>query len=83
MNIVNRTLQQLRELLDNEYVSPCIALSLVLYAGMVAPSLPENISRLFQNTLFKLVVFFLIAYTSRRNPTIAIIAAVGCRHHQL
>jgi len=77
MDIFNRTLNQALSFLDNEYVSAGVALFLVLYAGMAAPSLPENIARLFENTLFKLLVFFLIAYTSRRNPTVAIIAAVG------
>lgn len=63
--------------LDNEYVSAALSLFLIIYSGMVAPKLPERVARLFGQTWFRVLVFFLIAYTSRKNPTVAIIAAVG------
>ena len=62
---------------NNEYLSAALPLFLVLYAGLAAPKLPEYIARLFDNPLFKLLIFFLIAYSSKKNPTVAIIAAVG------
>lgn len=77
MNNLNKTLRESLSFLDNEYVSTGVALFLVLYAGLAAPALPETVARLFENTLFKLLVFFLIAYTSRKNPTVAIIASIG------
>lgn len=72
-NAVKRSLS----FLDNEYVSAAVALFLILYAGLAAPKLPEWVARLFDNMLFKLVVFFMIVYVSRKNATIAIIAAVA------
>jgi len=63
--------------LKNDYVSSVISLILVLYAGLAAPQLSENVVKIFDNTLVKLVIFFLIAYSANKNPTIAIIAAVG------
>jgi len=62
---------------DNEYVSAALSLFLILYAAFAAPRLPERMVRWFDNPLFKLVIFFLIAYMSRKNPTVAIIAAVA------
>jgi hypothetical protein len=63
--------------LDNEHVSSALSLFLVLYAGMAAPQLPERVARLFENTLFRILIFFLIAYTARKNASVAAIAAVG------
>lgn len=63
--------------LDNDYISAVMSIVLILYAGMAAPRLPENIAVWFDNMFVKLVMFFLIAYTGRRNPTVAAIAAVG------
>ena len=54
-----------------------LALFLILYAGLAAPKLPEYIARLFGSTLFKFLTIFLIAYSARSNPTIALIAAIG------
>jgi hypothetical protein len=50
---------------------------LVLYASIAAPKLPRYVAKLFDNTLFKLVILFLIAYVSRKNPTVALVAALG------
>lgn len=63
--------------LDNEYVSAGLSLFLILYASLAAPKLPEKVARLFDNTFVKMVVFFLIGYTGRKNPTVAAIAAVA------
>ncbi|MBA42563.1 MAG: hypothetical protein CMF62_00955 [Magnetococcales bacterium] len=77
MQQFDNTVNQYLSFLDNEYVSTGLSLFLVLYAGMAAPQLPENVARLFENTFFKVLIFFLIVYTSRRNPTVAIISAVA------
>lgn len=63
--------------LDNEYVSGALTIFLIVYASYAAPRLPPYILRLFDNPLFKLLIFFLIVYSAKKNPTIAIIAAVG------
>jgi hypothetical protein len=63
--------------LDNEYVSGALSLFLILYAGLAAPRLPGRVAALFDNTFFKLLIFFLIVYVSRRNPTVALIAAIA------
>jgi hypothetical protein len=62
---------------NNEYISAAIALFLIVYASYAAPKLPPAILKLFDNPLFKLLIFFLIVYIARKSPTVAIIAAVG------
>jgi len=63
--------------LDNEYISGALIIFLIIYASYAAPKLPPYILRLFDNPLFKLLIFFLIVYSAKKNPTVAIIAAVG------
>lgn len=62
---------------NNEYVTAMLTIFLIVYASYAAPKLPPYILKLFDNPLFKLLIFFLIVYTSRRNPTVAIVAAVA------
>ena len=62
---------------NNKYLSTGLALFLVLYAVLAAPKLPTYIARLFDNTFFKIFIFFLIAYSAHKDPTVAIIAAIG------
>jgi len=78
MDQFDRTVSGALSFVDNNpYLSSALSLFLILYAGLAAPQLPESVARLFDNPLFKLVIFFLIAYSARKNPTVAIIAAVG------
>lgn len=62
---------------DNEYVTGALTIFLIVYASYAAPKLPPYILKLFDNPLFKLLIFFLIVYTAKKNPTVAIIAAVA------
>lgn len=62
---------------SNEYVTAALGLFLIVYASYAAPRLPPNILKLFDYPVVKLIIFFLIVYAAKVNPTIAIIAAVG------
>jgi hypothetical protein len=62
---------------DNEYLSGAIKLILILYAGLAAPQLPEYIAKFFDNAIVKLIIYFLIVYTAKQDPTVAIIAAIA------
>jgi len=54
-----------------------IRIILVLYAGLVASNLPENMANLFSNVYFRFVVVLLILGLSLADPTSAILLAVG------
>ena len=63
--------------LDNEYINAGVSLFLILYTGLVAPKLPKSIADFLDSTLGKFIMFFMIIYISRKDTTIAIIAAVA------
>jgi len=62
---------------DNKYVSPVLTILLVVYAGMAAPKLHKNAEKLFDNTWFRILFLFMIAYNARNDPTISLFAALG------
>lgn len=68
---------QLQNALNNQYFSAALSLFLVLYAGLAKPQLPDVVSGLFDNALFRLVILFLVAYLSSRNAQVAILVAVA------
>ena len=63
--------------LDNPYVSGALIVFLIVYASMAAPRLPMYVAKLFDYTLVKLLMFFLIVYVSKKNATVALVAAVA------
>ena len=63
--------------LNNEYVNAFLMIVLIAYASLAAPRLPENIVRLFDSPLTKLIVFFLIVYLAKHNAGVAIVAAIA------
>ena len=77
MNQIDQHIKNSLSFLDNEYVNASICLFLILYAGMIAPKLPRFLAKLFSYDLFKLFAMLLIVYISRKDTTIAIIAAVA------
>lgn len=73
----NDTARNYLSFLNNDYIKTGLSLFLLLYASLAAPQLPNYIAKLFDYTLFKLFIFFLIIYVSKHDPTIAIIAAIA------
>lgn len=61
----------------NPYLSGAISVFLVLYASLAAPKLPPFIASMFENTLFKILIFFLILAVRSYNPTVALLVAIG------
>ena len=77
MKTVEKMLSQSLNMLDNEYVMTFTRLFLVLYAGLVAPRLPESVSNLFENSVFRVFVLFLVAYLGTKDTTLSMLVAVG------
>ena len=63
--------------LENPYVATFLSLFLAMYGGLAAPQLPASIAAVFNNDVGRLVVLFLIVFMSVRNPTLAVLTAVG------
>ena len=74
---VQKVAMQSLKVLDNAYVAGMVRIFLVLYAGLVAPKLPSGMAGLFKNPVFKVAVLFLIVYVGMKDPTIALLTAVG------
>jgi hypothetical protein len=65
------------EIFSNKYVSTSITIILALYAALLGPNLPVFVQQLFTNTIFRIIVLFLVVYNGNKNPKIAILIAMG------
>jgi len=65
------------EVVNNKYVSTAITIGLGLYAALLGPNLPNFIKNLFKNTLFRILILFLVIVRGNKDPKIAIMIAVG------
>lgn len=62
---------------SNEWLRLGMKLVLVVYAGLVAPKLASSLKPIIDNTVFKVVFFFMLAYLGNVEPTIALLMAVA------
>ena len=67
----------LQEVFDNKYVSTAITVALGLYAALLGPNLPPFVKDLFKNTLFRILVLFLVVIRGNKDPKMAIMIAVA------
>jgi len=67
----------LQEVFDNKYVSTGITIALGLYTALLGPELPQFVKDLFQNTIFRILVLFLIVVRGNKDPKMAIMIAVA------
>jgi len=61
----------------NQYISAFLAILIIGYAGLAAPKLPEKVARIFDYTIVKIFILFVIAYMANKNPMISILMAVA------
>ena len=54
-----------------------IAVFFSLYAGLIAPQLPEYVLDFLDNPYVKFILIFILAYSSQKDPTLALIATIG------
>ena len=67
----------LEEVLNNKYITTGISVALVLYAALLGPNLPQSIQKLFTNTIFRILVLFMVVVTANKEPKVAIMIAVA------
>ena len=77
MSNLNQSLNNLLQGLTQPNTASFLKLFLVLYAGMAAPKLPDNILSLFDNAAFRLFVLFLVLWTGNSDPTLSLLIAVS------
>ena len=74
---IEKALSPVNNFLRNDYVTAVIALFVVLYASNVAPKLPEFITELFNNPVFRVFILFLVAYIANKNPAAALLMSIA------
>ena len=81
MEVLNDLTQIVSDILDyvsnNKILNPLLGLILVLYASIAAPKLPKTVTIWFDNTWFKLVFMFLIAFMATKDQSVAIISSIA------
>ena len=76
--MVNKVLSSMKPMLkhlDNPFVMGTVSIFLVLYGALAKPELPEFLKNLMQNSIFRLMYVFLIAYTGDKNLIVSIVIA--------
>lgn len=77
MEAFDKLVKDNTKFLDNEYVSGALTVFLIVYSSTIVPKLPDKVLKLFDYTLVKLFLLFLIVLISRKNATVSIVAAVA------
>ena len=67
----------LSDILNDKYISTALTIMVGLYAATLGPNLPPFVKDLFSNSIFKMLVLFLVVVRANKNPTMAIIIAVA------
>ena len=65
------------ESLNNPYVIAALTILITMYAASIRPELPPFIKQLFNNPLFRIVILFLVVVRANKNPTLALMIAIG------
>lgn len=77
MNILDNSIRTYVPFIENDTFTIAISIVLILYAVFVAPNISLPIAVFLNNVFVKLILFFIIAYISRFNPTVALIATIA------
>jgi hypothetical protein len=76
MSYMDKTILNTKSILDNKHVFWTAMLFGLVFGGLVRPPLPNYIMDLFDNTLFKIFVLFLIVYTGTKDPKLSLLVAL-------
>jgi hypothetical protein len=64
-------------ILDNKYINAAVIILLILYAGVVAPKLPESVAKMFDRPIVKMIFAFMIVFVAGLDPTVALLVSIG------
>lgn len=72
-DITNKKLSSiLGSIKSNDISNSIFVMSLVLYGGLARPSLPENVMKLFDNPILRIIILSLIMWNTNGNPMLSI-----------
>ena len=64
------------QLMLNPYFATILTIILTVYAALASPKLPNFLKKLFDNTIFKIIIISFIAYRANKNPQLSILIAI-------
>jgi hypothetical protein len=67
----------LSDILNEKYISTAITIMVGLYAASIGPELPPFVKDLFSNSIFKIIVLFLVVVRANKNPTMSLVIAIA------
>lgn len=65
------------DLLDNKYFTTGISVFLAMYAGVLAPKLPNGLARLLKTDIARVLIIALVAFLANRDPQLSLMIAVA------
>ena len=73
--LVNNTIK-IEEFLSNKTIFALVSVLLALYAGLIAPALPNSFIKAFDTKLGKVFFIFLIGLTASKNTAVSLMVAI-------
>ncbi|ARF09305.1 hypothetical protein Catovirus_2_254 [Catovirus CTV1] len=77
MNSLDNTFKSYFPFVQNDVFTIAASLILIVYAAFIAPQISEQFASFLGNPFVKLIIFLVIAYICRYNPTVAVIATIA------
>ena len=77
LKAIQKLLARPLKLLDNKYIAGGLQIFLILYASMIAPSLPKFLEDALKNPAIKVLLLSLIIYLSNKNIALSLSIAIG------
>ena len=75
-NFINNTMKGFDSLMTNPYFATVITIILAVYASLASPNLPNFLKKLFDNSIFKIIIITFIAYRANSNPQLSLLVAI-------
>ena len=67
----------MQDMYANPYVSAALMIFFIVYAGLLAPALPGKVAKLFDYSVFRILVLCAILIINRYNSAVALIVAIA------
>lgn len=64
-------------LLDNSYLYTILKLFIILYSAIVAPNLPDHISKLFHSSIIQVILFGVITFVATKDIATSILLTIA------
>ncbi len=74
---IQNKIEKSLQIFDNPVIFAVTVMFIGMYASVIAPRMPGKILKLFHNTVFKLVFFFIVILVAHKDPRIALILSLA------